>query len=66
MGGLFCKALERSLSSILPWDIPWYDPSHKVFFLALYGALGFIGLGVLIVVLMTMRKLKRGASDSHH
>jgi hypothetical protein len=66
MGGLFCRALERSLSSILPWDIPWYDPSHKVFFLALYGALGFIGLGVLIAVLMTMWKLKRGASDSHH
>ena len=66
MGGLFCKALERSLSSILPWDIPWYDPSHKVFFLALYGALGFIGLGVVIAVLMTMWKLKRGESDSHH
>jgi len=66
MSGLFCKALERSLSSILPWDIPWYDPSHKVFFLALYGALGFIGLGVLIAVLMTMWKLKRGDSDSHH
>ena len=66
MGGLFCRALERSLSSILPWDIPWYDPSHKVFFLALYGALGFIGLGVLIAVLMTMRKLKHGESDSHH
>ena len=66
MGGLFCRALERSLSSILPWDIPWYDPSHKIFFLALYGALGFIGLGVLIAVLMTMWKLKRGASDSHH
>ena len=66
MGGLFCRALERSLSSILPWDIPWYDPSHKVFFLALYGALGFIGLGVLIAVLMTMWKLKRGESDSHH
>ena len=66
MGGLFCRALERSLSSILPWDIPWYDPSHKVFFLALYGALGFIGLGVVIAVLMTMWKLKRGESDSHH
>jgi len=66
MSGLFCKALERSLSSILPWDIPWYDPSHKVFFLALYGALGFIGLGVLIAVLMTMWKLKHGESDSHH
>ena len=66
MGGLFCRALERSLSSILPWDIPWYDPSHKIFFLALYGALGFIGLGVLIAVLMTMWKLKRGESDSHH
>jgi len=66
MSGLFCRALERSLSSILPWDIPWYDPSHKVFFLALYGALGFIGLGVLIAVLMTMWKLKRGESDSHH
>jgi hypothetical protein len=66
MSGLFCRALERSLSSILPWDIPWYDPSHKVFFLALYGALGFIGLGVVIAVLMTLWKLKHGESGSHH
>jgi hypothetical protein len=66
MGGLFCRALERSLSSILPWDIPWYDPSHKVFFLALYGALGFIGLGVVIAVLMTLWKLKYGESGSPH
>ncbi|MEJ5349471.1 MAG: hypothetical protein WHS46_12380 [Desulfosoma sp.] len=60
-----CAALKRSLASMLPWDIPWYDPSHAVFFAALYGALGVIGLGVLIAVLMTLKDLKKG-NGAHH
>ena len=60
-----CVALKRSVSSMLPWDIPWYDPSHAVFFTALYGALTVIGLGVLVAVLMTIKKLKESDGDSH-
>lgn len=62
---IMCAALKRSLASMLPWDIPWYDPSHTVFFAALYGALGVIGLGVLIAVLMTVKQLKKG-NGAHH
>jgi hypothetical protein len=66
MGQLFCATLKRSLSSILPWDIPWYDTSHTVFFAALYGALAFIGLGVLIAVLLTIKSLNQKDDSSHH
>ncbi len=58
-----CVELKRSLSSMLPWDIPWYDPSHAVFFAALYGALTVIGLGVLAAVIMTLRRLR---NDDQH
>jgi hypothetical protein len=61
---LLCVGLKRSLASLLPWDIPWYDPSHTVFFLALYGALGVIGLGVLIAVALTIADLK--GKSGHH
>jgi hypothetical protein len=60
-----CATLKRSVSSMLPWDIPWYDPSHAVFFTALYGALAVIGLGVLIAVVMTLKHLKEGNGDHH-
>lgn len=60
-----CAALKRSLASMLPWDIPWYDPSHAVFFAALYGALGVIGLGVMVAVLVTLKQLRKGDSAHH-
>lgn len=60
-----CVSLKRSLSSMLPWDIPWGDPSHAVFFAALYGALAVIGLGLVLAVMMTAKKVKEGG-DSHH
>ena len=63
---LLCEGLKRSVSSMLPWDIPWYDPSHAVFFLALYGALGVIGIGVLASIVLTVKRLKKGGDDSHH
>lgn len=66
LGGLFCVELKRSLSSMLPWDIPWYDPSHVVFFAALYGALSVIGFGVLAALLISIRRLKRGEDVRHH
>ena len=65
-GQLLCVELKRSVASMLPWDIPWYDPSHAVFFAALYGALSVIGLGVLAAVLMTVKRLKQGEKQDHH
>ena len=61
-----CVELNRSLSSMLPWDIPWYDPSHAVFFSALYGALSVIGFGVLAAAFMTWKRLKSGQGDEAH
>lgn len=60
-----CVSLKRSLSSMLPWDIPWYDPSHTVFFAALYGALAVIGLGLLLAVLTTASRLKKDRNSRH-
>ena len=62
---LLCVELKRSVASMLPWDIPWYDPSHAVFFTALYGALTVIGLGVLAAVLMTIKRLKEEDDKGH-
>ncbi len=61
-----CEGLKRSLSSMLPWDIPWYDPSHAIFFAALYGALGVIGIGLISAVILTIKRLKSGGGGSHH
>jgi hypothetical protein len=66
MKEILCATLKQSLASILPWDIPWYDSSHTVFFAALYSALAFIGLGVLIAVLMTIKKMHQNDGGSHH
>jgi len=66
MKELLCATLKQSLASVLPWDVPWYDASHTVFFGALYGALSFIGLGVLIAVVMTIRSMKKGVAGSRH
>ena len=65
IGELLCTGLKRSVASPLPWDIPWYDPSHVVFFLALYGALTVIGIGVLAGIALTFYRLKKGGA-SHH
>jgi len=61
---LLCAGLKRSVASLLPWDIPWYDPSHAVFFIALYGALGAIGMGLTVALARTLLNLLR--KDSHH
>ena len=63
---LLCVGLKRSVASMLPWDIPWYDPSHTVFFLALYGALGVIGLGMATAAVMIYLKLTKGDQEGHH
>lgn len=65
-GGLLVAELTRSVASMLPWDIPWYDPSHTVFFSAVYGVLGVIGLGLLTALIMTIKRLKGGDRGDHH
>jgi hypothetical protein len=64
IGELLCSGLKRSIASLLPWDIPWYDPSHTVFFLAFYGALGVIGLGMTVALARTLMNLFK--KDSGH
>ncbi len=63
IGELLCLGLKRSLASLLPWDIPWYDPSHTVFFVAFYGALGAIGLGLMVALARTIMNLRKKESD---
>ena len=63
-GELLCAGLKRSVASLLPWDIPWYDPSHAVFFVAFYGALGAIGFGMMVALARTLKDLFK--NDSHH
>ena len=65
-GEFLCVELKRSVASMLPQDIPWYDPSHAVFFLALYGALAMIGVGLLAAALITFKRLKQGDEEGHH
>jgi hypothetical protein len=65
-GEFLCVELKRSVSSMLPQDIPWYDPSHAVFFLALYGALTMIGVGLLAAALISFKRLKQGGEGGHH
>lgn len=66
MGEFLCAELKRSLYSMLPWDIPWYDPTHTVFFAALYGALTVIGIGLLLTAIITVKRLKKGDDGSSH
>jgi hypothetical protein len=61
-----CVELKRSVASALPQDIPWYDPSHAIFFLALYGALGMIGFGLLAAAIISFKRLKEGDHRKHH
>jgi hypothetical protein len=65
-GQFLCVELKRSVASMLPQDIPWYDPSHAVFFLALYGALAMIGIGLLAAALISFKRLKEGDGGGHH
>jgi hypothetical protein len=65
-GGFLCAELKRSLASMLPWDVPWYDSSHAVFFCALYGALSVIGVGVLAALVITIKRLKSDDAHGHH
>ena len=63
IGELLCAGLARSIQSLLPWDIPWNDPSHAVFFVAFYGALGAIGMGTMVALGRTLLNLFKKDSD---
>jgi hypothetical protein len=65
-GEFLCVELKRSVASALPQDIPWYDPSHTIFFTALYGAVAMIGLGLLAAAVITFKRLKQGDEGGHH
>lgn len=61
---MFVKALEQSLYTTLPWDIPWYDPSHAVFMGVVYLVLTVIGVGLTVAILSTLKNLSgKGAKD---
>ncbi len=63
---MISEGLKRSISSMLPWDIPWYDTPHAIFFGVLYSVLGIIGLGVLSAAVMAfLRGRKDGSGASH-
>jgi len=65
-GEFLCVELKRSVASALTQDIPWYDPSHAVFFAALYVAVGIIGFGLLAAAIITFKRLKQGDEGGHH
>ncbi|GLI34223.1 hypothetical protein [Desulforhabdus amnigena] len=65
-GQFLCVELKRSVASMLPWDIPWYDLSHTVFFSALYGVLTVMLFGVLTAVLITIKRVKKGGAGEEH
>jgi hypothetical protein len=50
---------------MLPWDIPWYDPSHVIFFAALYAALSVIGIGLISALILTVKRLHSGKDGPH-
>ena len=58
--GILCEGLKKSLASPLPWDIPWYDKGHMIFFGILYAVLGTISLGLLIAIIKTIISMKKG------
>ena len=39
----------ETIHSPAPWDVPFWDPSHFVFFSVLYAVLGLLCLGLVII-----------------
>ena len=65
VGQLLCKGLKKSLASPLPWDIPWYDRGHMIFFGILYAVIGTITLGLLVAIAKTIISMKRDKNGEH-
>ena len=49
----------ETVQSMLPWDLPWWQADHVVFFGALYAVLFVIGSGLGVVVLQTLADMKK-------
>lgn len=62
---LLVKALKQSVYTTLPWDIPWYDPSHAVFMGIVYIVLSVIGAGLTVALILTVRDLLRKGAEQH-
>lgn len=41
----------ETVHSPLPWDLPWWQPDHAVFFGVLYMVLAAIGTGLAVVII---------------
>ena len=54
----------ETIQSMLPQDIPWWLPDHAMFFGTFYLVLGVIGLGLLFVILKSLRDVSR-ATEKH-
>ncbi|MBO6002142.1 MAG: hypothetical protein J6P53_01440 [Mailhella sp.] len=49
--------------SLLPWDLPLWQPDYAIFFGALYSVLLVLGIGLALVF---ARAIKDAKADSHH
>ena len=49
----------ETIHSLLPWGIPWWDPSHLVFFGVFYLALTTLGVGLGLVFHKTFKDIKK-------
>lgn len=57
----------ESVHSPLPFDLPWWQPDHAIFFGVLYLVIMFLGLGLVFAVLKTFKDCSRHAAHgSHH
>ncbi|CAM2057793.1 conserved hypothetical protein [Desulfovibrionales bacterium] len=58
----------ETIHSLLPWDLPWWIPSHAIFFGVLFITVGFIGIGVTIVIIKSFYKtvICKDSSCNHH
>ncbi len=63
IGEILCEGLKKSLASPLPWDIPWYDKGHAIFFGILYAVLGTISLGLLIAIIKTIISMRKDKGE---
>ena len=49
--------------SLLPWDLPLWQPDYAIFFGALYSVLLVLGIGLALVF---ARAMKDSKTESHH
>ncbi|MBR4422891.1 MAG: hypothetical protein IKS68_01565 [Mailhella sp.] len=49
--------------SLLPWDLPLWQPDYAIFFGALYSVLLVLGIGLALVF---ARAIKDSKTEGHH